>query len=225
MSHPSNDSWMEYLYNEAPARTRRQMEVHLAACPDCRSQLEKWKATLAALDSDGGRLKRTTSHRWKMPLQPALQWAAAIALALGLGFSWGTRGRLNPSELKSQLAVARNEWLREAELQRQDDVQRAARQISGVVRQENQQLLSEFARQISVARTEDRLEWARQLKSYDQERAMDYADLRRELTVLARQTGTGFRQAESQFNWLASGLPMPSVQTVSGTNFLTEPLH
>jgi anti-sigma factor RsiW len=99
---------MEYLYDEAPARTRRQMEVHLAACPDCRSQLEKWKATLAALDSDGGRLTRTTSHRWKMPLQPALQWAAAIALALGLGFSWGTRGRLNPSELKSQLAVARN---------------------------------------------------------------------------------------------------------------------
>ncbi len=142
-----------------------------------------------------------------------------------MGFAVGTRGRLNQKELNAQLAVARTEWLRQAERDRQDNLQRAAREIAGVVRQENHQLLTEFAHQISEARAEDRLQWARQLSAYDQERAMDYADLRNQLTVLARQTGTGFRQAESQFNWLANGLPIPVAQPISGTNFLTEPLH
>ncbi len=216
---------MEYLYDEVPERTRRQMDAHLRDCPECRSQLEKWQSTLTALDGDGGRLTRSTPRRWKRLGWPVLQWAAAIAIASGLGFAVGTRGRLNQKELNAQLAVARTEWLRQAERDRQDNLQRAAREIAGVVRQENHQLLTEFAHQISEARAEDRLQWARQLSAYDQERAMDYADLRNQLTVLARQTGTGFRQAESQFNWLANGLPIPIAQPISGTNFLTEPLH
>lgn len=216
---------MEYLYDEVSARTRRQLDAHLRECTECRSHLERWQSTLAILDCDEGRMTRSTPRRWSWIVQPALPWAAAIALALGLGFAVGARGRWNQKELKAQLAAARIEWLRLEERDRQENIQRAAREISGVVHQENHQLLTEFAHQIAEARTEDRLQWARQLSVYDQERAMDYADLRNQLTVLARQTGTGFRQAESQFNWLANGLPIPVVQPIAATNFVTEPLH
>ncbi len=216
---------MEYLYDEVPSRMRQQMDAHRAECPECQLQLQKWQSTLNSLDLDGGRLTRATPRHWSWIRRPALPWAAAVALALGLGFAIGTRGRLNQNEVSAQWAETRAEWLRQAERERQDHLQRTAQEISGAVRQENQQLLTEFARQIAEARSADRLLWARQLSTYDQERAMDYAELRNELTLLARQTGTGFRQAESQFNWLAGGLPAAGSQPVSGTNFLTQPLH
>ena len=225
MNHPNPESWMDYLYGELPAKSQREYDAHLEACPACRQQLEIWKSTLTALDTDGVRLVSTPARRSYFHPTAALQWAALILITLGLGFIAGNRGRITQHELDQRLTAAREEWQQQFEVERQRDADRMARDLSAAVREENRQLIADLSRQLGRVRAEDQVQLANQLRAYDQERALDYADLRNSLTVLARQTGTGFRQAESQFNWLASGLTVPFVLTTPGTNTFPDNLR
>ncbi len=216
---------MDYLYGELPAKSRHEYEAHLAVCPTCRQQLESWKSTLTALDTDGGRLVSSPKRRLSFNPAGALQWAAMVLLTLGLGFSVGSRGRVTQRELDQRLTAAHDEWQHQFDLERQRDADRISRDLSSAVREENRQLIANLSRELVRVRAEDQVQLANQLRAYDQERALDYADLQNSLTVLARQTGTGFRQAESQFNWLASGLTVPVVLTSPGTNAFPDNLR
>lgn len=225
MNHPNPESWMDYLYGELSRKSRREHEAHLTDCPTCRQQLQNWKSTLGALDTDGGRLGRSPDYRSRWNPTGALQWAAVLLLTLGIGFAVGNRGRVTQRELDQRLTAAHELWQQQFDVERQRDAVRVTRELSSAVREENRQLIADLSRQLVRVRAEDQVQLANQLRAYDQERALDYADLRNSLTVLARQTGTGFRQAESQFNWLASGLTTPVVLTTPGTNAFPEYLH
>lgn len=216
---------MDYLYGELPAKSRLEYEAHLAACPACRQQLKIWKTTLTALDTDGGRLVSSPARRSFFNPSGALQWAALILVTLGLGFAVGSRGRVTQRELDQRLTAAHDEWQHQFDVERQRDADRITRDLSSAVREENRQLIADLSRELVRVRAEDQVQLANQLRAYDQERALDYADLQNSLTVLARQTGTGFRQAESQFNWLASGLTVPVVLTSPGTNAFPDNLR
>src|SRR5436190_9725701 len=85
MKHPNQDEWMPYLFGEASPKTARTLDEHLAHCPACRTQVESWRRTLKRLDA------------WEVPArrkraayaQPAVRWAIAAAIVLGLGFGLG----------------------------------------------------------------------------------------------------------------------------------------
>lgn len=226
--HPAPESWMDYLYNEMSARSRRQHDDHLAQCPECRAQVEGWKSTLSLLDTDQGTLIRPISLRHPKQLSAPLGWAAAIAIASALGFAIGHADRIGRGDVQSMIAASQEEWRREAEGRRKQDVARSAEEISQRVGQENGLLLQNFAREMAAGRAADQFEISHQMQVYNQERAMDYAELRRDLSALAHQTGSGFRQAESQFNWLANSRTPPlaiSGTTGTETNTPFDSLH
>jgi len=85
MNHPKGEEWVQYLYNEIKPDLRRQLDVHLQGCAECRDEIQNWKRSLRRLDT------------WKLPrmtppleaLTPFLKWAAAAMLVLGLGFGFG----------------------------------------------------------------------------------------------------------------------------------------
>ncbi len=76
---------------------------------------------------------------------------------------------------------------------------------------ETRRFLTEFSEQFQTARAGDRRELLQTLQSLEAQRDVDLAVLRSDLSRLAHTTGSGFLQAESQFNVLASQLPAESV--------------
>ncbi len=85
MNHPTREEWVPYLFGEAKSDARRQLNAHLKDCPDCRQEIETWKMSLGLLDA------------WKLPpvprpapsFAPLLNWAAAAAVILLVGFGIG----------------------------------------------------------------------------------------------------------------------------------------
>ena len=49
--HPSQEVWMEYLYDEASPDQRRTLDAHLATCETCRHSLSAWQRTTDQLDA------------------------------------------------------------------------------------------------------------------------------------------------------------------------------
>jgi hypothetical protein len=76
--------------------------------------------------------------------------------------------------------------------------------------EQNRNFLTEFSRQFNVARSEERRDWIAALDTLNRQHAEDLAAVRSGLSALARKTGAGFQQAESQLNLLASYLPAGS---------------
>jgi hypothetical protein len=86
---------MAFLYGETAAKTKRELQAHLDACPACAAQVKAWRASMTALDS------------WKLPrrrattvvLLPVAKWAAAVAVLILLGFLLGRRGTPSAAEI------------------------------------------------------------------------------------------------------------------------------
>lgn len=214
---------MDYLYDELPPHQRRQAEDHLDTCPQCRARMAGWKQTVQALDSDRGSQMRTVHRHPRVNTRAIQQWAAVLIVTLSLGFAAGRRGSVSTSEVQRAIASAQEAWQRQSEQRHRQETEKATAEISARLIEENHLFFADFARQWGAAHANEQVVLAHQLQSFEDQRALDYGELRRDLDILARQTGTGFRQAESQLNLLAGGLALtPSsfpgdTNTVSGT--------
>jgi len=108
MNHPKPEEWVPYLYGELGHGARRQLNLHLAQCSECRGRLNTWRRDIGRLDA--WKLPRTSS-RWP-GFVPALKWAAAAALVLAVGF---VAGRLTGGErVAEQVRAALEPQLRAA---------------------------------------------------------------------------------------------------------------
>lgn len=101
MKHPSQQQWIDFLYEESDPAAKADLTEHLRNCSACAEQLANCRATLSQLD------------QWKLPsaaprraflLQPVWRWAAAAALVLTTGFA---AGRLGAASFNSKEAQAR----------------------------------------------------------------------------------------------------------------------
>jgi hypothetical protein len=215
MNHPADETWMSYLYGELPAVARKECDAHLSGCPACQTALKRWRATLTTLDADQATLalprRKAAAPRW----QPALRWALAASIVLGAGFLAGRAGAPGREELKREVAAAREQLTTELRARYQEDLKALATATVASTAAENRQFLADFTRQFNVARSEERRDFLKTLQGYEDRQVMDSAELRAGITQLARKTGSGFRQAESQLNLLANYLPADD----SGTSF------
>ena len=68
MSHPTREDWVAYLYGEADARDRASFTSHLRDCGECRQQVERWRATMHAMNAwemaPVGKPRRASLPRW-----------------------------------------------------------------------------------------------------------------------------------------------------------------
>src|SRR5215470_3993807 len=85
MKHPEREEWVPFIFGEADAGRKRQLESHLDDCAECRDEIQSWQRSLGRLDS------------WKLPpvakrrtnLVPLVKWAAAAAVVLCVGIAIG----------------------------------------------------------------------------------------------------------------------------------------
>ena len=126
---------------------------------------------------------------------------------LGAGFYAGRATGPSRDELKREMAAAREQLSAELAQRRDSDLQALTAATVTTTAAENRQFLADFTRQFNQARGEERRDFLNLLQSYEDRRVIDYAELRDGLKLLARKTGTGFRQTEDQLTLLANYLP------------------
>lgn len=211
MKHPENPEWMAFVYGEADARSRAELQAHLRVCPDCADRVARWRGTMEALDTA------------EIPARPAVSrrrtaWiyrAAAAAVVLAVGFALGRNGGIPDRESKAHWDAWRAETSRALAHQREEDLRRFAVETLGQVQDENARFMREFVDEYRRARLEDRRDMVRALWTLDRQNAADTARLEDGLAVLASNTGSGFEEAQSRIRWLASRLGHPLSEDVS----------
>lgn len=214
MNHPSPETWVEYLYGELTPAAERECRAHLEGCAECRARVETWQATQSMLDEDRATLAPhadpvvAISTPWFR--RPAIAWAAAAAVAIGTGFLAGRWTGPNRAEWQRELARTREELRNELQQQQQEQTRAVAASAVQATSAETQRFLNEFADRIQAARSSDRRDLLQTLQALEDRHSGDLAQLRGDVRQLARTTGNGFRQAESQFNLIASQLPAES---------------
>jgi hypothetical protein len=88
VKHPTREQWMEYLYGEMPRAVANAVRTHLKTCPACREQYGAWAEMKSRLSH--WRLgNRTAVTAEPNGPAPALKWAWAALIVLGLGYGVG----------------------------------------------------------------------------------------------------------------------------------------
>lgn len=161
MKHPAQEEWMDYLYEEAPANERAKLSAHLAACPECRERVQGWKQTMTTLDSWQPITKTAPAFNWF----PAIRWAAAAMLMLGLGFglSRATAPQVDVAAVQAQVRA----------------------EVAAELKQQMTATMVEFTTKQDKLRVEDQQQLVQTLRQMEAQRLADLASLRYDMESLA----------------------------------------
>jgi mannitol/fructose-specific phosphotransferase system IIA component len=195
LSHPTSAEWMGFLYKETASARRREMEQHLANCPDCTRQLKVWRGTQSEL------------NEWAMPAPrrvrqlsfPVLRWATAAALILGLGIVIGhafSPSRREVAALKASVAQLSEAVQREGG----SDVSGTVAAARAAANTETLRLLTQYRALQDNQRTADQLAVKDVLDALD----VRIATLRGELETVAVNTEGSFQQTRQNLAQLTS---------------------
>jgi hypothetical protein len=218
--HPSREEWISYLYGELPRANRVALSAHRERCPHCEAQLAQWRAAMKNLNA------------WKLPIrsvfspgkplgifQPALKWAAAAAIILGIGFGVGRISSLASGDVETVRASLQREFDRKIETARvelaghfqreQTDALNQVVAASASGKAEMERLLTELARSVEEARAADSESMAVALQRLDNKWTALHADLRKELETVAVLTEDGFNDTQHKLYQLANFTQTP----------------
>ncbi len=215
-THPTPEEWMSFLYGEDSPARHAECDAHLHACAECRQQLRTWRGSMSALDA------------WAMPQPrrnwfpaPAMRWAAAAAVVLALGFTFGRMGAptiaemhqlttVLRAEMETKLASVREEhaqMLRQQRAELVEAVHAAAIDASG---EEAEHLFARIVKVIEEGREAEQGAYLAALKQLEERRLTDYAALRKDLDTVAVNADDGLSQTREQLIELAAFKQAPS---------------
>ncbi len=211
MNHPRPEEWVPYLSGESPAQTRRVLKQHLSGCPECRSQLAEWRASLKRLDS------------WKLPraqaparllLAPAtLKWAfAALALLLA-GFAAGRFGTARPDTATLQASITpalRNTLLQDLAVVAREQASQVAAATLRAGGTEAERSAAAYAKALEAQRAEDRRAIDAVLARLETQHMADLAALKQQLDTLALNTDASLRHTAQGLVLLANYRETPT---------------
>jgi anti-sigma-K factor RskA len=201
---------MSYLYGELSPAARRDADRHLQGCAECRQRVDQWRGTMGLLEADHATLALPRRTERTVFAGTVVRWALAASLVLLAGFIAGRTTGLSGADVERQIAAAREQITAELRQRHEEDLKAMAAATVAATAEQNRNFLTEFSRQFNAARSEERRDWIAALDSLNRQHADDLAAVRTGLAALARKTGAGFQQAESQLNLLASYLPAGS---------------
>lgn len=191
--HPGPEVWSAFLYDELSPEETARLHDHLETCPECQAHVERWRQTMSALDT-----WHIAAPRQAMPwFQPALKWAAAAVLLLGLGVAAGRLTVRVPdaTALREQLAPVlraqlRQELLRDLDAGLQTASDRTDRQ------------LQDLAQAWAAGREEDRKTVLALYARAELQRKSENAALRRDLETVAVNAQTGLTTTQAKLGEL-----------------------
>jgi hypothetical protein len=182
MKHPEREEWVPFIFGEADAGRRRELEGHLDECAECRDEIESWQRSLGRLDS------------WELPA-PAkrrrnfarlAKWAAAAAVVLSIGFAIGRGTAAHVDAEKVRAAVEKDLRGQVAQIARDE----AAKAASLAVTASSQKAETRRA-------ADNRVIFA-VLERLETQHTTDCLTLKKELDTLAINADAGLRQTEEQ---------------------------
>lgn len=228
MKHPTDEQWMEFLYEEVSPEEARQMQGHLEVCEVCRQRTAGWQSTMKHLD------------QWKVeaPAQTRLlaswgggwKWAAAACLILTSAFAAGRLSgpNVDVAAIREEISKPLQETI-EARVRERLEVEVAAAteramanvreklnaQIAANLQKVSQQAsadamattekqLQQFSATLATLREEDRKTLMAAFQGLEAKRLADMRNLRQELETVAVLTDRSLRSAQRQLVQLAS---------------------
>jgi hypothetical protein len=195
MKHPEREEWIPFIFGEADAGRKRQLESHLDDCAECRDEIQSWQRSLGRLDS------------WKLPsvakrpanFVPLVRWAAAAAIVLSIGFAIGRITAAQVDAEKVRAAVERDLRGQLAQIARDEAAKTASLEITA------------FSQKTETRRAADNRVIFAVLERLETQHTTDCLTLKKELDTLAINADAGLRHTEEQLVQFAD-YSRPTVQ-------------
>jgi len=193
MNHPNREDWVPYIFGETKSEARRQLRQHLAACPECRAEMQSWKRSLGRLNAWQVAANRSAESS---PNQ-GLRWAFAGCLVLGLACAFllgrltsqsrdeaGLRARLS-TELKREIQAGLDQ-------NGHEEADKMTAAMVAVCREEMQNLLSSYDRTVSARLEDERMQ-----------RLAAWLALKKDVDTIAVNADAGLRDTEQRLAQMA----------------------
>jgi len=218
MKHPQREEWGPYLFGEASPDVRTRLATHLDQCPECATEIAAWQRSLGRLDE----WRLPALEKEPRPLAPAVRWAMAASVVLGVGFGLGWLAKppaLDAAVLQAQVESSVQAALAssgrplvgagaEASAATPDPTAEALAALEARLNRSSEiglrQVLQGLTTVLQEAREEDRQGFVTLLDQLQEQRTTDYVSLRKDLETLATLTDDEMRQARSRLNQLAA---------------------
>jgi hypothetical protein len=195
VNHPEAGEWMSFLYGELAPERARQMGEHLSTCGVCTEQVKVWRSSMEHLDDWSLPVPKEAARRWV----PALKWAAAAAVVLGIGFGLGRRSAPSAGEFAS-LKASVAQLTEAVQRERNADFSNSVNAATFAANAASLRLLDEYSRLQSGQRTTDQQALNVALQNFDAR----LGRLQSELETVAVNTASGFQQTHQNLTRLAS---------------------
>lgn len=213
MKHPDRAEWIPYIFGEAQAPERRQLEEHLAQCSDCAREMAGWRRSLKTLDSwpvPGAPIPDVRPH-----LYQSVKWALAAAVVLGFGVLLGKLSAPSEAKLAAmrvQMEASLRAGLREDLNEALDDVENRSSnairameaRLTEATSADSQRLWRTLADVLDTTRSEDRRNVQAVVRRLEEQHNSQFVALRKDLETLASTTDDEIRQARLSLIHLAS---------------------
>ena len=196
MNHPTREEWVPYVFGEAKSEVRQQLNAHLSQCPDCRKEIDSWKASLKLLDS------------WKLPripkpvpvFSPLLNWAAAAAVIMLLGFGIGRlTARADVQKVRAALEPElRRELTQEIAKLTREEISKNASATLAAAGQQTDQAMAVLAKAMEDTRAEDNRAIYAAMDKIESDGFSQFVSLKRDIDTLAVNTDAGLRNTAQE---------------------------
>ena len=209
-THPTPEDWMSFLYREDKPARHAELDAHLHACAECRRLVQTWRGSMATLDA------------WSVPearrswsAQPALRWAAAAAVVLGVGIGIGRVSSFANAEMKqmatalraemeTKLASAREAFAQDLRQQRAEFAEAVHAAAIDAAGEEAEHLLARITKAIDDRREAAHGAYLAALRQVEDQRQTDYATLRKDLDTVAVNADDGLSRTQEKLIELAT---------------------
>jgi len=182
MKHPEREEWIPFIFGEADAGRKQQLESHLSDCAECRDEIQSWQRSLGRLDS----WKLPPSGKRRAKFVPLAKWAAAAAVVLSIGFAIGRGTAAHVDAEKVRAAVEKNLRGQLEQIARDEAVKTASLAITS------------FSQKTETRRAADNRVIFAAMERLETQHATDCLTLKKELDTLAINADAGLRQTEEQ---------------------------
>ena len=198
MSHPTNEEWALYLFNEAAPELNRKLKSHLSECSLCAAEVHAMQQTMTKLDA----WQVAPANRRPRALEPMVRLAMAALIVLGLGVGLGrllSPPSINAEQLRAELKASLLNEMQSIASQTASDCNtmvaaaelRWADQTDASLRALGRELMES----VNEGRARDQRAIQTVIEQLKQQRDTDYVSLRRDLETVAASADQQLQQA------------------------------
>jgi anti-sigma factor RsiW len=232
--HPTELTWMEFLYDELPTDRKSEVERHIAGCAECRAKLGELQATQAKLNQ--WRVVVPAKFRVAKKWAPGLKWAAAAALLVTTAFA---AGRFSKPELdlaaiqaslsapiqesvekqvKAQVAAVQadvekvRDEANKSQIEMAAEMKRLSEKALAEALAANKHQMEQLARTVAALRDEDRKIVYASLQEMQAQLTLENRKLREGIETVALLTDRSLKDAQRKLVQLASYTVPPETE-------------